>query len=73
MFFFRSDLSKAVGLKATVTVFSAITSQKLAEKSGFKDLIAMTYDEIAEKDPMWTFPGMTEHNKSLRYMYKMMD
>lgn len=33
----------------------------------------MTYDELAEKEPEWTYPGINEHTKSIRYMYKMID
>lgn len=67
----RSDLGKAVGLKATATVFSATASQIVAEKAGFKDLISVTYDELAKNKPEFSYPGISEHNEHIRYMYKM--
>lgn len=69
----RSHLCRAVGLKATITAFTATASQKLAVKSGFKDLVVVSYDEIAEKNPEFYFPGINDECKILRYMYKMID
>lgn len=43
---FRIPLCKAVGIKLTVTVFTAIESQVLAKKVGFIDLDEVTYDDL---------------------------
>ncbi|XP_025834969.1 uncharacterized protein LOC108733652 [Agrilus planipennis] len=65
----REPLCKAVGLKATVTMFTSIISQKLAERAGFKVLSEISYLKLEEIDPFLTFPGIHEHTKNVKNMY----
>jgi len=67
----RELLCKAVGIKATVTAFSAATSQILAERAGFKDLSAISYADLERANPTLSFPGIQQHSKVLKYMYKV--
>lgn len=41
----RFDLGKAVGLKATMTVFTAVASQRLAHKLGMEVLAELLYKD----------------------------
>lgn len=54
----RIPLCKAVGLKVTSTVFTAIGSQIPAGKVGFEDNYVMSYEELVKVDPRFEFPGI---------------
>ncbi|KXJ78967.1 hypothetical protein RP20_CCG002745 [Aedes albopictus] len=62
----RVPLCKAFGIQATATNFTAIGSQKAAEKAGFKNDFEMTYDDFAKMGPRYSFPGIK--SKSLKLM-----
>ncbi|KAL3283512.1 hypothetical protein HHI36_006651 [Cryptolaemus montrouzieri] len=65
----RKSLCIALGLRASVTSFTAPSSQRLAEKAGFKDLISITYDEIEERNADFKVPNINEYSKRIRFMY----
>lgn len=69
----RVPMCKAVGLPATLTVFTAGVSQKLALKTGFKDVVQLSYEELEAANSQFRFPGITEHTKNIRFMYKLID
>ncbi|XP_018320459.1 uncharacterized protein LOC108733683 [Agrilus planipennis] len=69
----REPLCKTLGLKATVTSFTSIISQKLAAKCGFKVLCEMTHKEIESQNPKISFPGIENHTKSLKNMYMLFE
>ncbi|XP_055645266.1 uncharacterized protein LOC129781717, partial [Toxorhynchites rutilus septentrionalis] len=54
----RVPLCKAVGLKLTSTVFTAIGSQVPAAKVGFEETLVMEYEELAKVNPRFHFPGI---------------
>ncbi|GJQ70243.1 hypothetical protein Trydic_g22693 [Trypoxylus dichotomus] len=69
----REPMCRAIGLKATLTLFTSKVSQVLAERIGFKDLCTVDYADL-EKDPgLMTFPNIQEHTKSIRFMYLLYD
>ncbi|XP_077284081.1 uncharacterized protein LOC143909783 [Arctopsyche grandis] len=45
----RIPLCKAVGIKVTATIFTAIESQVLARKVNFKEVIGVSYHDLKEK------------------------
>ncbi|XP_058456539.1 uncharacterized protein LOC131433932 [Malaya genurostris] len=53
----RVPLCRAVGLKQTTTIFTAPASQVAAAKVGFKETLVMRYEELAQLDPRFHFPG----------------
>ncbi|KAL3283511.1 hypothetical protein HHI36_006650 [Cryptolaemus montrouzieri] len=65
----RKPLSFALGLKATITTFTAPSSQRSAEKAGFKDLTSFTYDEIEERNADFKIPKINDYSKRIRFMY----
>lgn len=66
-------MCKAIGLKASLTLYTSKISQYLAERVGFKDLSCVDYEDL-EKDPgVMKFPGIQEHTKSIRFMYILYD
>ncbi|XP_026465501.1 uncharacterized protein LOC113368148 [Ctenocephalides felis] len=67
----RNDLGLKVGLKATVTTFTAIASQKLAERCGYEVLVEKTYEEIEKHNPRFKFPGI--QTKSMKIMGRKLD
>ncbi|XP_055551330.1 uncharacterized protein LOC129733829 [Wyeomyia smithii] len=54
----RAPLCRAVGLKLTSTVFTAIGSQVPAAKVGFVETFVMDYEELAKVESRFTFPGI---------------
>lgn len=70
---FRTPLCKAMGLTATFTIFTSTISQSLAERAGFKDVLCIPYDDLKKADPRFEYPGITEHTKNVRLMYKLID
>lgn len=66
---FREPLCKACGLKASLTLFTSIISQKLAERAGFKDIYAIDYVDLQKQNPRFRYPGIENHTKTLRFMY----
>lgn len=56
-FYSRFDLGRAVGLKLTVTVFTAIESQRLAQEVGFETLYEIKYTDYKDKFG-YTFDGI---------------
>ncbi|KAF5297811.1 hypothetical protein FQA39_LY11960 [Lamprigera yunnana] len=67
----REDLCKAVGIKAIITTFTSIASQKIAEKVGYKILDEISYEEIKKSDNRLNFPGLEKHTKMIKCMYKI--
>ncbi|KAK4880261.1 hypothetical protein RN001_008407 [Aquatica leii] len=67
----RKDLGKAVGIKASVTVFTAAYSQILAEQAGFKVLYEISYEDIEKINSRLAFPGIQNHTKMIKYCYKI--
>ncbi|KAF5277778.1 hypothetical protein FQR65_LT03758 [Abscondita terminalis] len=66
----REDLCKAVGIKASVTVFTALVSQILAERAGFKVLSEMSLADLQKHDSRFIYPGIEEHTTVIKHMYK---
>ncbi|VVD04747.1 unnamed protein product [Leptidea sinapis] len=62
----KVPICKALGLKVTVTVFTAGASQAVAKKLGYKVIYEITYKELAEKG--FVFPGIEENTKSSMLM-----
>ncbi|XP_053621846.1 uncharacterized protein LOC128681738 [Plodia interpunctella] len=62
----RIPLCKALGIKVTVTVFTAAASQAVAMKAGFHDLFEITYEELASKG--FVFPGVELETRSSKLM-----
>ncbi|XP_065079165.1 uncharacterized protein LOC135702092 [Ochlerotatus camptorhynchus] len=62
----RIPLCRAFGIRVTATNFTAIGSQKAAEKVGFKSDLEVTYDDFAKMGPRYAFPGIK--SKSLNLM-----
>lgn len=62
----RVPMCKAFGLRLTATNFTALGSQKAAEKAGFTTDFEVTYDDFAKMGPNYTFPGI--RSKSLKLM-----
>lgn len=54
----RIPLCRAVGLKLTSTVFTAIGSQVPAAKVGFEETFVMEYEQLAKANPKFSFPGI---------------
>ncbi|KAI4465209.1 n-acetyltransferase-related [Holotrichia oblita] len=67
--YFREPMCRALGLKATLTLFTSKISQILAERLGFKDLYVADYADLEKNPGLMTFPGIQEHTKSIRFMY----
>ncbi|XP_077293668.1 uncharacterized protein LOC143916436 [Arctopsyche grandis] len=65
----RTPLCKAIGIRVTETIFSAVGSQVLASKAGFETLIEIKYDDLAEKLKL-KFPDSA---KTLKVMTKIID
>lgn len=53
----RRPIGKAMGLKATATVFTAKVSQVVAEKAGFQTLGELKYEDIVRKHGI-VYPGI---------------
>ncbi|XP_026465048.1 uncharacterized protein LOC113367682 [Ctenocephalides felis] len=66
-----NDLGLKVGLKATVTTFTAIASQKLAEKCGYEVLVEKTYTELEKRNSKFKFSGIQA--KSIKLMGRKLD
>lgn len=66
----RFDLGKAVGLKATMTVFTAEASQRLAYKLGMELLTEILYEDC-KIDGKLTFPNIK--GKSMMAMGKRIE
>lgn len=61
----RVPLLKSLGLNLTVTTFSTLSSQKAAEKAGFKEIFAVSYKELQQKLPHFDFSKATgTHSKT---------
>lgn len=69
MFDCREPLCKAVGLTTSVTLFSSVISQKLADRAGFKDLYTISYDELEKANSKFHYPGIQNHTKGMKLMY----
>ncbi|XP_019879663.1 uncharacterized protein LOC109607629 [Aethina tumida] len=69
----RRELCKAVGIKATFTLFTSNRSQAVARKAGFQDVVNVTFEELEKHDPKLVLPGITEVSDSQRYMYILYD
>ncbi|XP_063243795.1 uncharacterized protein LOC134543028 isoform X3 [Bacillus rossius redtenbacheri] len=54
----RFDVGRAVGVKLTVTAFTAIESQVLATREGFEELARIDYKDY-KVDGKEVFPGIT--------------
>ncbi|CAH0558193.1 unnamed protein product [Brassicogethes aeneus] len=65
----REALCRAVGIPATLTLFTSLTSQAVAKKSGFTELVDVTHDELEKVNPDFVPPGIREAAKSMKYMY----
>ncbi|CAH0558191.1 unnamed protein product [Brassicogethes aeneus] len=65
----REDLCRAVGIPASLTLFTSLTSQAVAKKSGFTELVDVTHDELEKVNPDFVPPGIREAAKSMKYMY----
>jgi GNAT superfamily N-acetyltransferase len=61
----RVPLCKAIGVKLTTTVFTAIASQVLAKKVGFEDNYEETYEDMAKLGPHLTFHGINSKSCKL--------
>jgi GNAT superfamily N-acetyltransferase len=66
----RFDLGKAVGLKATMTVFTAEASQRLAYKLGMEVLTEILYEDC-KIDGKQAFPNIK--GKSMKVMGKRIE
>jgi GNAT superfamily N-acetyltransferase len=66
----RFDLGKAVGLKATMTVFTAEASQRLAHKLGMEVLTEILYEDC-KVDGKLVFPNIK--GKSMKAMGKRIE
>jgi GNAT superfamily N-acetyltransferase len=66
----RFDLGKSVGLKATMTVFTAQASQRLAYKLGMEVLTEILYEDC-KIDGKQTFPNIK--GKSMKAMGKRIE
>ncbi|KAK5646950.1 hypothetical protein RI129_005414 [Pyrocoelia pectoralis] len=67
----RENLCKAVGLDVIVTTFTATPSQIIAERAGYKVLSEILYSDLERTNPTYSFPGIEEHTKALKFMYKI--
>ncbi|XP_045483040.1 uncharacterized protein LOC123688059 [Harmonia axyridis] len=65
----RKMLCEKMGLKVSVTTFTAPESQRLAEKAGYKDLVSLTYDDLQKMKPSSIFPDINKYAKRVRHMY----
>lgn len=65
LFSCRFDLGKAVGIKLTVTVFTAIESQVIAEKAGFETVYEADYADYKDKDGNSLFQGIKPKSAKL--------
>ncbi|KAF5281277.1 hypothetical protein FQA39_LY05163 [Lamprigera yunnana] len=70
MFKARETLSKAFGIKASVSTATSIISQKLAERAGYKVLSEISYDELKNMDSKFSYPGIEKHSSHLKVLYK---
>ena len=64
----RTELGKAVGLSVTMTVFTAVSSQILAERAGMEVLKEILYEDLKEDDGRPAYPNIK--CKSLKVMAK---
>lgn len=62
-------MCRALGLKATLTLFTSKISQILAERVGFKDLYVAEYADLEKNPGLMKFPGIQEHTRAIRFMY----
>ncbi|KAL4712177.1 hypothetical protein ACJJTC_011038 [Scirpophaga incertulas] len=62
----RIPLCKALGIKATVTVFTASASQAVAMKAGFEVIYQISYEELAKKG--FIFPNIEKDTKYSKLM-----
>ncbi|KAF2893673.1 hypothetical protein ILUMI_12499 [Ignelater luminosus] len=62
---------KAIGFKVIIGTFTAIGSQKSADRVGFKELNSFDYAELEKINPDFSLPGIQEHTKSLRLLYQV--
>lgn len=69
----REPLSKAMGIPASMTLFTAIASQKLAARVGFKEWYVVSYDDLAKLDPPYIFPNISNHTKDCKTMVKVFE
>ncbi|XP_063836598.1 uncharacterized protein LOC135085731 [Ostrinia nubilalis] len=67
----RVPFCKSLGIKVTVTVFTAAASQAVAKKANFVDLYEITYEELGKKG--FLFPGVEEDTKSSKLMALVID
>ncbi|KAK9731445.1 hypothetical protein QE152_g13629 [Popillia japonica] len=65
----REALCRACGITVSITMFTSAISQKLADRAGFKDLYAIDYADLEKINPIFRYPGIQEHTKSIRCMY----
>uniref|UniRef100_U5EV53 N-acetyltransferase domain-containing protein n=1 Tax=Corethrella appendiculata TaxID=1370023 RepID=U5EV53_9DIPT len=56
----RVPMCKALGVKATSTVFTGAASQRSAEKCGFEVKFEETYENLAKLGEDYSFPGVKE-------------
>ncbi|XP_049834054.1 arylalkylamine N-acetyltransferase 1-like [Schistocerca gregaria] len=63
----RFQLVKGIGLKVTATAFTAMASQKQAQRAGYELLTEMAFNDY-KVDGKVVFPGMT--TPSVKYMGK---
>jgi len=51
----RFPLMRALGLTVTATIFTAIGSQKAADRAGFKDIFTLSYEDLQKVFPRFDF------------------
>jgi GNAT superfamily N-acetyltransferase len=61
----RIELCKGLNIPLTKTIFTAIQSQKVSEKAGFKIVYEKNYDDFVN-DGKLIFPGITTKAMQLK-------
>jgi GNAT superfamily N-acetyltransferase len=64
----RVELSRAMGIPLTKTIFTAVQSQKLAAKEGFELLGELVYADMKKEDGSPVFPNMHPDHKTIQLM-----
>ncbi|XP_044750388.1 uncharacterized protein LOC123310793 [Coccinella septempunctata] len=63
----RRPLCASLGLKVSITIFTAPASQRLAEKAGFKDYCSFKYEDLGRENPDFEIPDIK--SEYIRLMY----
>ncbi|XP_018563423.1 uncharacterized protein LOC108905134 [Anoplophora glabripennis] len=67
----RRKICLAVGIEVSVTAFTTVGGQRLAEKLGFKNLLEIAYEDLEKINPLFRFPGIEKgETKTIKLMYK---